>query len=72
MRTKNLADLYELPALEWSSVTSRLARDITQIVINLLTGRGFDQGADRIVQAQVFHRRVVVNLGAQAGVVVRF
>jgi hypothetical protein len=30
MRTKNLADLYELPTLEWSSVTSRLARDITQ------------------------------------------
>ena len=30
MRTHNLADLYDLPPLEWSSITERLDRDITQ------------------------------------------
>ena len=30
MRTKNLADLYDLPPVEWSAVTDRLARNITQ------------------------------------------
>jgi len=27
MDTQNLADLYELPALDWSSVTNRLAAE---------------------------------------------
>jgi hypothetical protein len=30
MRTKNLADLYELPLVEWSTVADRLARGATQ------------------------------------------
>ena len=30
MRTHNLAALYDLPPLEWSSITERLDRDITQ------------------------------------------
>ncbi len=30
MRTRNLAELYDLPALEWSSISERLGRDITQ------------------------------------------
>ena len=30
MRTHNLADQYDLPPLEWSSITERLDRDITQ------------------------------------------
>lgn len=30
VRTKNLAELYDLPTLEWSAVTERLERDITQ------------------------------------------
>ena len=30
MRTRNLAELYDLPTLEWSSVIERLDRDLTQ------------------------------------------
>ena len=30
MRTRNLADLYDLPQLEWASVASRLDRGFTQ------------------------------------------
>jgi hypothetical protein len=30
MRTKNLAGLYDLPPVEWTAVTDRLDRDITQ------------------------------------------
>jgi pyridoxamine 5'-phosphate oxidase-like protein len=30
METRNLADLYDLPAVDWSAVTARLEADITQ------------------------------------------
>lgn len=30
MRTTNLAELYDLPDVEWSAVTERLGRDLTQ------------------------------------------